>query len=85
MKIIMKNAGFLNKETKFLFQFQPQMVINLDEDLDIDKKKTRFVESDQPSNDTSSASKKKLQIKDQPLKEGESDFINDISSDEISY
>ena len=49
MKIIMKKAGFLNKETKFLFQFQPQMVIDLDEDLDIDKKKTKFAENDQIS------------------------------------
>ena len=56
----MKKAGFLNKESKFLFQFQPQMVIDLDEDLDINKKKVQFVESDQPSNDTSSVSKKKL-------------------------
>ena len=42
MKIIMKNAGFLNKETKFLFQFQPQMVIDLDEDLNIDTKKIKY-------------------------------------------
>lgn len=49
MKIIMKKAGFLNKESKFLFQFQPQMVIDLDEDLDINKKNIQFVEQDQLS------------------------------------
>ena len=49
MKIIMKKAGFLNKESKFLFQFQPQMVIDLDEDLDINKKNIQFVEHDQLS------------------------------------
>ena len=60
MKIIMKNAGFLNKETKFLFQFQPQMVIDLDEDFYPQTKKTKFIEEDKQSNEEKDYSFRKL-------------------------